>query len=134
MKDNCFIEFCCFLSNLNMNQPSVQFSRSLMSAIGIHILPPFWTSLPSPSPSHPSRLIQSPCLSFLSQGLFSFKLLFYRNMTYMKVILYLHTYIKSFKKYLLLFGLFSSVIQLCPTLWNPMDCSTPGFPGHHHLP
>ena len=22
---------------------------------------------------------------------------------------------------------FSSVIQLCPTLWDPMDCSTPGF-------
>ena len=21
LKDNCFIEFCCFLSNLNMNQP-----------------------------------------------------------------------------------------------------------------
>ena len=21
MKDNCFTEFCCFLSNLNMNQP-----------------------------------------------------------------------------------------------------------------
>ena len=35
------------------------------SAIGIHISPPFWTSLPSSSPSHPSRLIQSPCLSFL---------------------------------------------------------------------
>ena len=32
----------------------------------IHISPPFWTSLPSPSPSHLSRLIQSPCLSFLS--------------------------------------------------------------------
>ena len=30
------------------------------SAIGIHISPPSWTSLPSPSPSHPSRLIQSP--------------------------------------------------------------------------
>ena len=27
---------------------------------------PFWTSLPPPSPTHPSRLIQSPCLSFLS--------------------------------------------------------------------
>ena len=27
----------------------------------------FWTSLPSPAPSYPSRLIQSPCLSFLSQ-------------------------------------------------------------------
>ena len=36
------------------------------SAIGIHIPLPFWTSLPSPSPSHGSRLIQSPCLSFLS--------------------------------------------------------------------
>ena len=27
--------------------------------------PAFWTSLPSPFPSHPSRLLQSPCLSFL---------------------------------------------------------------------
>ena len=25
----------------------------------------------------------------------------------------------------------SSVTQLCPTLCNPMDCSTPGFPVHH---
>ena len=29
---------------------------------------------------------------------------------------------------------FSSVTQLCPTLWGPMDCSTPGFPVHHQLP
>ena len=29
---------------------------------------------------------------------------------------------------------FSSVAQLCPTLWDPMDCSTPGFAIHHqHL-
>ena len=28
----------------------------------------------------------------------------------------------------------SSVIQSCPTLCNPMDCSTPGFPVHHQLP
>ena len=26
---------------------------------------------------------------------------------------------------------FSSVAQLCPTLSDPMDCSTPGFPVHH---
>ena len=31
----------------------------------IYIFSPFLASLPSPSPSHPSRLIQSPCLSFL---------------------------------------------------------------------
>ena len=27
----------------------------------------------------------------------------------------------------------NSVAQLCPTLRNPMDCSTPGFPVHHQL-
>ena len=29
---------------------------------------------------------------------------------------------------------FSSVTQSCPTLCNPMDCSTPGLPVHHQLP
>ena len=28
---------------------------------------------------------------------------------------------------------FSSVTQSCPTLCNPMDCSTPDFPVHHQL-
>ena len=27
-----------------------------------------------------------------------------------------------------------SVTQSCPTLCNPMDCSTPGLPVHHQLP
>ena len=27
-----------------------------------------------------------------------------------------------------------SVAQLCPTLCNPVDCSTPGLPVHHQLP
>ena len=29
---------------------------------------------------------------------------------------------------------FSSVAQSCLTLCNPMNCSTPGLPVHHHLP
>ena len=29
---------------------------------------------------------------------------------------------------------FNSVTQLCPTLCNPMNCSTPGLPVHHQLP
>ena len=29
---------------------------------------------------------------------------------------------------------FSSVAQACPTLCDPMDCSTPGLPGCHQLP
>ena len=28
----------------------------------------------------------------------------------------------------------SSVAQSCLTLCNPMECSTPGFPVHRHLP
>ena len=27
-----------------------------------------------------------------------------------------------------------SVVHLCLTLCDPMDCSMPGFPAHHHLP
>ena len=33
-----------------------------------------------------------------------------------------------------LFYQFSSVVQLCPTVCDPMDCSTPGLPVHHQLP
>ena len=29
---------------------------------------------------------------------------------------------------------FSSVVHLCPTLWDLMYCSTPGHPVHHQLP
>ena len=29
---------------------------------------------------------------------------------------------------------FSSITQSCPTLCNPMDCSTPGLPVHHQVP
>ena len=29
---------------------------------------------------------------------------------------------------------FSSVTPSCPTLYDPMNCSMPGFPVHHHLP
>ena len=29
---------------------------------------------------------------------------------------------------------FSSVAQSCLTLWEPMNCSTPGLPVHHQLP
>ena len=29
---------------------------------------------------------------------------------------------------------FSSITQSCPTLCDPMDCSTPGFPVHHQHP
>ena len=29
---------------------------------------------------------------------------------------------------------FNSVTRLCPTLWDPMDCSMPGLPVHRQIP
>ena len=33
-----------------------------------------------------------------------------------------------------MYSSYSSVAQSCPTLCNPMNCSTPGLPVHHQLP
>ena len=41
---------------------------------------------------------------------------------------------KNFKMKTLNKDSFSSVTQLCPTLCDPMNCSTPGLPVHHQLP
>ena len=38
------------------------------------------------------------------------------------------------RQILLHWAQFSSVAQLCLTLCDPMDCSTPGLPVHHQLP
>ena len=64
--------------------------------------------------SYPSRSPQSTELSSLYYTAASYKLLFY---TY---------YCVSVQ--------FNSVTQSCPTLCNPMNCSTPGLPVHHQLP
>ena len=42
----------------------------------------------------------------------------------------MRNYLKNTKRALQ----FSSVTQLCPTLWDPMNCSMPGLPVHHQLP
>ena len=41
--------------------------------------------------------------------------------------------IQQFPTSYLLYTWFSSVVQSCPTLCDPMNCSTPGFPIHHRL-
>ena len=43
-----------------------------------------------------------------------------------------HTYIVE--QILCNISQFSSVVQSCPTLCDPMDSSTPGLPVHHQLP
>ena len=41
--------------------------------------------------------------------------------------------IRKFSVHVLLKAQFSSVTQSCPTLCDPMNCSTPGLPIHHQL-
>ena len=43
------------------------------------------------------------------------------------------SFFKTQSGYLTIFQ-FSSVTQSCPTLCDPMDCSTPGLPIHHQRP
>ena len=43
-----------------------------------------------------------------------------------------HTHIRKHLPFLLSVQ-FSSVAQLCPTLWDPMNRSMPGLPVHHQL-
>ena len=55
LMDNCFTEFRCFLSNLNMNQP-VQFSHSGVSdSLSPHGLQHARPSCPSPTPRVDSK-------------------------------------------------------------------------------
>ena len=42
--------------------------------------------------------------------------------------------LESFNNFYKASAQFSSVTQLCWTLWEPMDCSMSGFPVHHQLP
>ena len=50
------------------------------------------------------------------------------------ICIYIYIYVCVYR-YTCLWSLltFSSVTQSCPTLWDPMDCSTPGLPDHHQL-
>ena len=45
----------------------------------------------------------------------------------------LHSYLAHYVLNYLEFSQFSSVTQSCPTLCNPRDCSTPGFPVYHQF-
>ncbi|XDA87397.1 hypothetical protein R6Z07F_017093 [Ovis aries] len=43
-------------------------------------------------------------------------------------------WVLAFQELTLSVSQFSSVAQSCPTLCDPMNCSTPGLPVHHQLP
>ena len=55
---------------------------------------------------------------------------------FLYILLYLYLYIHIYiwrEREIHISVQFSLVAQSCPTLYDPMDCSTPGFPIHHQL-
>ena len=64
------------------------------------------------------------------------------GMSYIYIYIYTHSHtcvcvcvcVCSTSTHKLAFHQFGSVAQLCPTLCDPIDCSTPGSPVHHQLP
>ena len=50
------------------------------------------------------------------------------TLNWVYIYIYTHTHIYTYIN-----GIFSSVTHLCLTLFNPMDCSKPGFPVHNQL-
>ena len=123
----------------------------------VYLCSPSRTPLPPPSPSHPSG--SSPCtspehpVSCIEPGLdvcFTYdnihvsmlfsqiipplpsptepKSLFFTSISLLLSCIWGHYY------HLSKFHQLSSVAQLCPTLWSPMNCSTRGRPVHHQLP
>ena len=57
-----------------------------------------------------------------------------RIITYIKYVAYDRPKTVHFFSFSFSFSQFSSVAQSCPTLCNPMNCSTSGLPVHHQLP
>ena len=90
----------------------------------VYMCSPSWTLLPPPSPFHPSGSSHS---NFRNMTLNLFLRLFPQK-SHCHCLVITNPIIKAS-----LFCCCSSVIQSCLTLCYPMDCSTPGFPVHHHL-
>ena len=56
-----------------------------------------------------------------------------KSMTWLSTHTHTHTHTNIIIIQSITLNEFSSVTQLCLTLCDPMDCSTPGFPVHHQL-
>ena len=81
--------------------------------IYIYISPPFWSSLPSPSPSHHSRLIQNPCLSFLRHTANSYWLSIVHMVREVSITLSIHLTISPISVSIILFSMSVSPLLPC---------------------
>ena len=131
-------KFCCFCGSV-MSDSSVTTGTAVHQALLSKGFPrqEYWSGLPFPSPgdlpnlgikvAYPALKVNSLPLSHQGSPIQNLKN-FIKDM-YLSL---------SASELILVFELtsvqFSSVTQSCLNLCNPMNCSTPGFPGHHQLP
>ena len=83
--------------------------------------------------SHPLERIEAECVMpgcFFLSKIFVFSL----GCLYVFKLMFIFIYVYILYGVELLGHQFSSVAQLCPTLCDPMNHSTPGLPVHHQLP
>ena len=85
---------------------------------------PSWTSLPPPSPSHPSRLLQSPGQTPGLTWVFWNLVMVLFSAMWLDAWTPKDQWLAAWKKVKVL------VIQSCLSLCNPLDCSPPGASVH----
>ena len=91
--------------------------RVFLNVLALHIRwPKYWSFSISPSNEH--------------SGLIYFKIDWFDLLAVQGTLKHLLQHHSSEASLLFQFSL---VAQLCPTLFDPMDCSTPGVPVHHQL-
>ena len=93
---------------------------------------------------YPSSYFIEWVLPFVKSFVFAFFFFFFASLemafkVFVLISVSMMNYINGspdiYPTFLYLFSIqFSSASQSCPTLCDPMDCSTPGLPVHHQLP
>ena len=108
------------LGHPNAPAPSIQYHASILDWRFISYMILYMFQCHSSKSSHPFPLPQSPKDCSIHLCLFCY-------LTYRVIVtVFLNSiYMRSVQ--------FSSVAQLCPTLCDPMNRSTPGLPVHHQL-
>ena len=94
----------------------------------------YWSGLPCPPPGdllHPGIEPTSLTSPALTDGFFTTSITWEARV--LGKVLYLYWLGVCSKSLFAQIIQISSVAQSCPTLCDPMNCSTPGLPVHHHL-
>ena len=82
LKDNCFIELCCFLSNLNMNQPQVYRYPSFWNLPSMSLpIPPFQVDT-EPLFEFPELYSKFPLALYFTYGNISFRVTLSIHLTF----------------------------------------------------